>query len=103
MSVTTTHPPGTFCWPELCSGAAVVTLWHMPESKRFYSSLFGWNSSDMMPGKAHWLPYFQVKDADKSAAQVEELGGKICGAAMDIPTISDSQGAEFAMIKPADR
>ena len=59
-----------------------------------------------MPGKAHSLPYFQVKDADKSAAQIQELGGKITDAAMDIPTIgrivmvADSQGAEFAMIKP---
>ena len=58
-----------------------------------------------MPGPSHWLPYFQVADADKSAEHTEELGGKICNAPMDIASIgrmamlSDPHGAAFAVIK----
>jgi predicted enzyme related to lactoylglutathione lyase len=118
---------GALCWTELYT--------RDPEkASAFYSALFGWRPKPWdggpmpytmfsipgqereaggmltmpaeMPGQAHWLPYFHVKDADKSAKQVQDLGGRITHSAMDISTIgrivmvADSQGAEFAMIKP---
>lgn len=60
-----------------------------------------------MPGSPHWLPYFQVEDADKFAERVGALGGKITNPPMDIPSIgrmamlADPQGAAFAIIKLA--
>lgn len=117
---------GALCWTELYTRDPIKVA-------EFYSGLFGWRAEpwkggampyttfnladedrpaggmlampDEMPGSSHWLPYFQVADADKSAAHTEELGGKICNAPMDIASIgrmamlSDPQGAAFAVIK----
>ena len=117
---------GALCWTELYTRDPV-------KAADFYSGLFGWrpqpwkggampytmfNLADEdrpaggmlampseMPGPSHWLPYFQVEDADKSAERNSELGGKTCNPPMDLPGIgrmamlTDAQGAAFAIIK----
>jgi hypothetical protein len=53
----------------------------------------------------HWLPYFQVEDADASVAKAETLGAKAWVPPMDVPTVgrlailADPQGAMFAVVK----
>src|SRR5262245_3715264 len=117
---------GALCWSELYTRDAA-------KASSFYSELFGWRPKPFeqspmpytvfnlpsekrgiggmvampreMPGSPHWLPYFQVKDADSKSEQIRSLGGKITHPAMDGPTVgrivlvADSQGAEFAIIK----
>jgi predicted enzyme related to lactoylglutathione lyase len=124
MSITTTHPPGTFCWPELYSGPAA-------DSKRFYSSLFGWKSSDMhMPegdytifklgdqsvsamyqmkedrSRAgvvpHWNSYVAVSNADETARKAASLGGKVLMQPGDadgnrMANLQDPTGANFSI------
>jgi len=99
MPATATNTPGTFCWPELCSADT-------SSSKKFYSSLFGWESSDMhMPegdytmltirGQnvgamyqmaekrkeagilPHWNSYVAVANVDETATKASSLGGKV--------------------------
>ena len=74
-------------------------------------SVNGQPSIGMMPMVAempkevpsYWMPYFQVADADASAAKVKALGGKVMVPASDIPNtgrfaiVSDPQGAMFAV------
>ena len=55
---------------------------------------------------AHWSIYFQVDDADKTLAQVVELGGSITEPAVDTPygrlaTAADPTGARFKIQQPA--
>lgn len=53
-----------------------------------------------------WLPYFQVTDADATAAKATSLGGQIHFGPQDIPgtgrfaVIADPQGAAFSVYKP---
>jgi predicted enzyme related to lactoylglutathione lyase len=62
-------------------------------------------TKDMQGMPPHWLPYFQVEDTDKVVARAKELGGNVIVPPMDIPnvgrmaTITDPQGAAFAVIK----
>lgn len=62
-----------------------------------------------MPGlPPHWNVYFQVEDADRTAARVTELGGSVIAPPFDVPGIgrlavmSDPQGAMFNLMAPAD-
>ena len=56
-----------------------------------------------------WLPYFQVADADTTAAKAQSLGGQIHFGPHDIPgagrfvVIADPQGAAFAAYTPIAR
>ena len=99
MFAMTTHIPGTFCWPELCSADVAA-------SKQFYTSLFGWHSSDIhMPAGdytllkldnqrvgamyqmtehrkiagvlPHWNSYVAVISADETARNTTALGGTV--------------------------
>src|SRR5688572_16400218 len=53
----------------------------------------------------HWLTYVGVADADKTAAKVKQLGGKVLHGPESIPNVgrfavlADPQGAVFAVIK----
>ncbi|MER6980441.1 VOC family protein [Streptomyces carpinensis] len=55
----------------------------------------------------HWLPYFEVEDADATVTRAGELGGTVLQAATDIPGVgrvarlADPYGARFAVIKSA--
>jgi predicted enzyme related to lactoylglutathione lyase len=103
----TTHAPGTFCWPEL------GTTDH-EAARRFYGTLFGWESSDspMGPGEIytifklggrdvaalytlrqeqkdqgvppHWMAYVAVENADESAKKAESLGATLIMQPFDV-------------------
>jgi uncharacterized protein len=118
----------SFVWYELMTtdlGAA----------KAFYGKVVGWEVQDVpMPGMVYsllrmgetqvggmmtlpqdaykagmkpcWVGYIGVDDADKAAAKVTSLGGKMHHAPTDIPGIgrfamvADPQGAAFNLFKP---
>jgi predicted enzyme related to lactoylglutathione lyase len=52
-----------------------------------------------------WGLYFEVASADESAAQAQQLGGRILQPAQDIPgvgrfaTVQDPQGAVFGILQ----
>ena len=54
-----------------------------------------------------WLPYVAVDDCDATVARAEKQGGKVHMPPTDVPSIgrfavlADSNGATFAVIKPA--
>jgi predicted enzyme related to lactoylglutathione lyase len=117
---------GDFSWHELAAPDPNAA-WP------FYQALFGWEKStamDMgpagtyqiyrrgggktdvgafykrpadMPGTAAWLTYVRVANADRAAAMVARLGGKVLNGPMDVPgggriaTCVDPQGAGFAV------
>ena len=120
--------PETVCWNELRTrntGAAA----------EFYTGLFGWTAGQApgmdytmfsaggpplagmltMPREiplfipAHWLAYFAVTDADKTAEKAKSAGGKLMAPPMDIPNIGrivaigDPAGTVFAILQPAPR
>ena len=117
--------PHTMCWVELACRQP-------QQAKQFYSHVLGWQhrDSDMqgmtytewqvgsqdvggmmamteewgdMP--AHWMLYFTVESCDAKAAQVNELGGKVCVPPTDIPNvgrfavINDPDGGLFSIIE----
>ncbi|MGW1951514.1 VOC family protein [Streptomyces sp. NPDC001920] len=52
----------------------------------------------------HWMTYFEVADTDETLARVVELGGHALGPAQDgahgrVATVSDPEGARFALIR----
>ncbi|MEU6220318.1 VOC family protein [Streptomyces sp. NPDC047022] len=54
---------------------------------------------------AHWMTYFQVSDADKTAERAAELGGHIvralCTTALGrMITVADPEGATFSVVSP---
>jgi len=111
---------GAFGWFELMTTDA-------EGAKKFYSELFGWEYDDMatecggtytvvkvdgeqvagimdQPEECKGMPsswdiYITTDDVDATTAKVEELGGKVLRAPMDIPgvgrfsVIQDPQGA----------
>src|SRR5262245_26991542 len=100
MPTITQHAPGTFCWPELMTTDG-------PAAKKFYSELFGWESSDVPMGEEgpytllrlrgqdagalmnmpkevkamgappHWGAYVAVASADETVAKAKSLGGTV--------------------------
>jgi predicted enzyme related to lactoylglutathione lyase len=125
------NEPGALCWTELNTRDT-------KQAEAFYTALFGWGvkhaapstqmdytefsingqpSIGMMPMVEHmpahvpayWMPYFQVTDADASAAKITELGGSIMVPPQDIPGTgrfaigSDPQGAMFAVFQFTER
>ena len=115
---------GAFSWNELMTT-------DVEGAKKFYSSLFGWKTEEVpmegmsytivktndeesggmmaMPPECEGMPpawgiYVTVEDVDATAAQVEELGGKILRPPMDIPEVgrfcvlADPQGAVICAI-----
>ena len=107
-------PHGTWAWHELMTSDVAGT-------KRFYSSMFGWEASDveMMPGfnytifrragrevaglmgvgpehgdmPSGWVVYIAVDDVDAASEKAERLGGEVIVPAHDIPV------GRWAMIK----
>src|SRR5262245_18064075 len=126
MSITTTHAPGTFCWPELSTT-------NQAGAEKFYSELFGWTLSktpmgpdshytifqkgenavaaattqDPNQSKAgvppNWLSYVSTANVDASVKKAEELGGKVVAGPFDVmehgrmAVLVDPQGAAFAL------
>ncbi len=56
---------------------------------------------------SHWMPYFEVVNADATVKKAQSLGGKPMMPAQDIAgvgrfaTLSDPQGAAFSILQPA--
>ena len=122
---------GDFSWHE-CAAPDPKSAWS------FYQALFGWEKSAAMdmgpdgtyqmfrrsggkadlgafykrpadkPGTAAWLVYAYVRDADRSADLVTQLGGRVLSGPMDVPgggriaTCVDPQGAAFAVHSVAE-
>jgi uncharacterized protein len=113
------HPPGTFCFPELNTR-------EMEGSKRFYGRLLGWTWLDVPSaagtysllrvdgrdvaglhrserGAASWVCYVAVDSADRVAARCAELGGKLLAPPFDVPGVGrmafveDPTQARFAL------
>ena len=117
---------GALCWTELYTT-------DMAGAEKFYTELLGWRTGkfeaspmpytmitpaalqqpiggilkiteEMGGRKPQWMPYFQITDADKSAAQAKSLGAQVHGP-IEIPTIGrmlmimDPQTAGFAVIQ----
>lgn len=123
---------GDFSWHELAAPDP-ISAW------AFYQALFRWEHSEAMdmgpdgkyqmfrrgggkadlgafykrpadkPGTAAWLMYAYVRDADRAAEQVTQLGGRVLSGPMDVPgggriaTCVDPQGAAFAVHSVAER
>ena len=120
---------GAFCWFELAttdtgeqpdfysalfewkakpsSASITYTEFYGPESHPFGGMLA------ITPGMGkiapHWLAYFSVADCDESARKARALGGGWLVPPMEIPkvgrsaTLTDPQGAPFAVIQLAER
>jgi uncharacterized protein len=103
MPEVTEHAPGSFCWMELATSDSAA-------AKKFYSSVFGWESVDSPAGPdmvytmlqiggkdigalfqentpgvpPHWSSYISVKSADESAAKAKSLGGTVMAEPFDV-------------------
>ncbi|MBA2306808.1 VOC family protein [Candidatus Dependentiae bacterium] len=123
MPKISTYPSGTFCWADLATTDA-------EKAKTFYTSLFGWSSSDMPMGEGmtytmfklhgvevaavgeqpdqppHWNTYISVDNADESAAHAQSLGAELIAPAFDVmdsgrmAILKDPQGAYFFLWQP---
>ncbi|MDQ4024988.1 MAG: VOC family protein [Actinomycetota bacterium] len=118
------NEPGAPCWNELTTNDVAT-------ARDFYTSLFGWRADTQDMGgmeytvfnagerpaagmapldpekggmSPSWSISFAVEDCDKSAAQIEELGGGIIVPPTDFPggrfaVASDPQGAYFGVVR----
>jgi len=118
--------PGNFCWAELATS-------DQAGAKSFYGQLFGWAAEDhpMGPGEfyttfqlqgrdvgaaytlrpdmvkqgvpPHWALYVAVESADRTAAEVAGLGGKLLAPPFDVfeagrmAVLQDPAGANIAL------
>lgn len=117
-----------FIWYELLADDAGAAA-------RFYAAVLGWQARDSgmpdrdyrfvstgdadigglmalppeaksMGARPQWLPYVNVADVDAAVASVQEAGGKLHMATMDIPgtgrfaMVADPQGAPFYVMTP---
>ena len=104
MSEATSHAPGIPSWVDLGSPDA-------EGSKRFYSSLFGWEANTIpdaggytvmtlrgknvagisppppgAPGPPGWMTYIATADADATAGKVKSAGGTVLMEPMEVMT-----------------
>jgi uncharacterized protein len=112
---------GTWTWSDLSTRAPDA-------AEAFYHGLFGWTFQEVAPGyrsisledlliggmrtmgqgqaeaPPSWVPYFVVGDADRAAARVEELSGRVLVAPRDVPAgrflvIADPPGSELGLVE----
>jgi predicted enzyme related to lactoylglutathione lyase len=131
MPEMTSHPPGTFCWPELATTDRVAAL-------TFYRALFGWGVNDRPMGPdevysmlqigdkdvaaaysmgaderqrgtpAHWGSYIAVLSADDAAKRAAELGATVLAPPFDVmqsgrmAVLQDPTGAVFSVWQPRE-
>ena len=124
MAEVTSHPPGTFSWPELATTDQKAAV-------AFYRALFGWDVNDqpLGPGETysmfqlrgketgaaytmrpeerqggappHWNNYVTVPDVDQSVKKAQELGAKVFAPPFDVmdagrmAVLQDPTGAVF--------
>jgi len=125
----TSHPPGTFSWPELATS-------DQKAGAAFYRELFGWRfffndtatteiyTMFEMRGKPvaaaytmraeekqsgappHWNNYVTVKNADESVKKAQSLGAKVFAPPFDVmdvgrmAVLQDPTGAVFQVWEP---
>ena len=107
MATRTEYAHGEFCWTDLATTDPAA-------AKRFYGSLFGWESEDMPAGEGmtytmcrlkgqfvsalylldkerrsqgvppHWLPYINVRNADDAAKKITQNGGTVLQGPFDV-------------------
>jgi uncharacterized protein len=123
------HPPGTFCWPELSTTDQKAAV-------AFYRNVFGWDVNDspigpdevystfQLRGKGvgaaynqqaeerqhsvppHWNSYVSVPSADEAAKKAESLGATVIAPPFDVmdfgrmAVIKDPTGAVFQVWEP---
>ena len=123
MDAYKTH--GAISWSEL-------TTTDPKAAAAFYGAMFGWTFKDMgaemggyhvvsvgdtqiagimspppgaPPMPPNWGSYVTVSDVEAAVKRCAELGGKICMAPMDVPTVGrmavvqDPQGAVFSVMQ----
>ncbi|MEV0618690.1 VOC family protein [Nonomuraea sp. NPDC050404] len=122
--LTTHYLPGSPCWIDVSSPDVEASV-------TFYNGLLGWDSVSLGPehgnyrfcqiggatvagirqeepsGRAAtWLTYFQATDADVIAKTIEQAGGAVVAAPLDIEgqgrmaVFADPAGAPFAVWQP---
>lgn len=109
MPVIDKHPAGSFCWMELHTT-------DQNAAKKFYGSLFGWDSTDYPMGPdgdytifrlqgrdasaactinkdqqqhgvpPHWMIYIATDNVDETTNKVKELGGTVIAGPFDVAT-----------------
>jgi predicted enzyme related to lactoylglutathione lyase len=125
----TSHPPGTFSWPELATTDQKAAV-------SFYRALFGWdvNEQPMGPGETysmfqmrgketgaactlrpeerqggvppHWNSYVTVTNVDESVKKAQQLGAKVFAPPFDVmdagrmSVLQDPTGAVFQVWQP---
>ena len=129
MAEYTSHPPGTFCWPELATTDQKAAV-------AFYRSLFGWDVNEQPIGPAemysmfqmrgkeigaaytlraeerqhgappHWNAYVTVSSADDAVKRAQALGAKVFAPPFDVmdvgrmAVLQDPTGAMFQVWEP---
>jgi hypothetical protein len=115
----TSHPAGSFCFPELNTR-------DMDGAKRFYGRLLGWTWLDVPSaaggysllrvegkdvaglhrvdhGEPSWVCYVAVDSADGASSRAAELGGRVMAPPFDVPgvgrmaLVEDPAQARFAL------
>lgn len=124
IGATVVNDPGAMTWNELRTR-------DVDGATAFYGGLFGWKieptegadgsyftirngerlnggvipiSEDWAPVPPHWAVYFTVPDADEAIARIEELGGRVQMAPIEVPAgrfagVADPQGASFSLFE----
>ena len=125
MPERTQYPPGTPSWIDIGTD--------VEGAKQFYGSLFGWDTQDagppeetggygfflkdgkmvagygpqQNPGPPFWTTYVSVTDAEETAKKVEQAGGTVVMAPMEVmgagtmAVFQDPQGAFISAWQPA--
>jgi uncharacterized protein len=120
-----TTKPAEFFWYDVMTP-------DVPGATKFYTEVVGWTAADAgVPGEPYtvlsaagdgvagimtipegapfppmWTGYLYVDDVDATARRAAQLGGSVCKAPADIPTIgrfavlADPHGAMFNVMKP---
>ncbi len=121
IGATLVNEPGSVTWNELITTDPGVTAFYhdvvglttstMDMGAGAYTlfeaagQMVGGTTPPQMPGVPnHWHVYFEVADADATAAKARELGGTVVAEPFDIPVgriavLGDPQGAVFSIIK----
>ncbi len=119
---------GDFCWWSLMTK-------DVTKANDFYQKLFDWKLEEIdipgqgpstiytaknggfaditqlepdFPGPSHWMSYIVVKNVDEACQLAEQLGGRVCVPAFEIPTIgrtavlNDPVGSAFHVFTPAN-
>jgi predicted enzyme related to lactoylglutathione lyase len=125
----TSHPPGSFCWPELATTDQKGAV-------AFYRALFSWDVNEQPIGPSetysmfqmrakeigaacslrpeerqhgvppHWNSYVTVKNVDEAVKKAQGLGAKVCAPPFDVmdagrmAVLQDPTGAVFQIWQP---